>query len=195
MAKNMSALEEEFKTVDLVLGSVSETRGVDAFCLAWVKFERQLRKLTANILYQSSEFPESDTVAKEALREALSGKKTSNYERFLSAIRRLTNQDAKSMLAERSEYLWHSMKVGHERRNKILHGLQTGQSLDRDQLVKQVMDIKEVCQLVAAQANERFGYDGLTRDSLQKNQRPDITIVVDEATLDGGWKSFVAHRL
>ena len=42
----------EFKTVDLVMQSLAKTRGVDAFALALIKAERQIRKLFTHLIYQ-----------------------------------------------------------------------------------------------------------------------------------------------
>lgn len=42
----------EFDTVGLIVNSTSETRGVDAFALATIKAERQLRKLFTHLVFQ-----------------------------------------------------------------------------------------------------------------------------------------------
>lgn len=195
----MPALEAEFVTVSLVLNSDAQTCGVDAFCLAWIKFERQLRKLTANTIYQASVFDDSDCKAKDELPAVLLDKKTSNYGSFLSAIRILSGEDlrllTKDQAENRHQYLWHSIDVAHRRRNKILHGLQTGESLSRDALKVQVNEIKEVCQLISIAGQQYLGYDGVSRDSLRKNGRPKITDAVDKAMAEGGWKTFLARRL
>ena len=42
----------EFATVDLIVSSDAETRGVDAFALALIKAERQIRRLVTHLVYQ-----------------------------------------------------------------------------------------------------------------------------------------------
>jgi hypothetical protein len=49
------------------LRSEHETRGVDAFCLSWIKYERQLRRIVAFLLYQSEQLTSADVAA---LRDA-----------------------------------------------------------------------------------------------------------------------------
>jgi hypothetical protein len=44
--------EAEFATVDLIIRSNAETRGVDAFALALLKAERQIRRLFIHLVYQ-----------------------------------------------------------------------------------------------------------------------------------------------
>ncbi len=45
-------IADEFKTVDLVLESDAETRGVDAFALSLIKAEKQARRLVTYLVYQ-----------------------------------------------------------------------------------------------------------------------------------------------
>lgn len=187
----MSSFEKEFMTVDVVLASEAETRGVDAFCLAWIKFERQLRKLTANLLYQASVFDERDEQAKERLRAALLKKSRLSYENFLGGIHRLTGHSAKAMLADRYAYLKAAMARAHAFRNKIFHGLQTGESLNRAALLKLHADVREYCEILAKEGLHRFGYDGFDRDSLRKTNRPEIAHAVNLALKNGNWEGFV----
>ena len=62
------SFEHEFRTVDLIVGSTCETRGVDAFTLSLIKAERQMRKLVTYLVYQFPCFSESDI---PGLRDAL----------------------------------------------------------------------------------------------------------------------------
>jgi hypothetical protein len=58
----------EFETVDIVIKSGAETSGVDAFALALIKAERQIRKLVTHLVYQFPCFGPSDV---PSLRQAL----------------------------------------------------------------------------------------------------------------------------
>jgi hypothetical protein len=51
--------EAEFATVDLIIRSNAETRGVDAFALALLKAERQIRRLFIHLVYQFPCFGEN----------------------------------------------------------------------------------------------------------------------------------------
>jgi len=70
----------EFATVNLILGSECQTRAVDGFCLAWIKLERQLRKLTAYLLYQASQITVRDA---GKLREAFYAHGSLDYTSFI----------------------------------------------------------------------------------------------------------------
>lgn len=58
---------EEFTTVDLILGSDAETRGVDAFALSLIKAERQARRLFTHLVFQYPAFSSSDVPALRAV--------------------------------------------------------------------------------------------------------------------------------
>ena len=59
---------QEFETVDLILNSSAETRGVDAFALSLIKAESQLRRLVTHLVYQFPCFGPADI---DGLRETL----------------------------------------------------------------------------------------------------------------------------
>lgn len=46
------SVANEFRTVDIVLASDAETRGVDAFALSLIKAEKQARRLVTYLVYQ-----------------------------------------------------------------------------------------------------------------------------------------------
>ena len=163
-----SAVDEEFETVDLILRSAARTKNVDAFCLTWIKFERQLRKLTAHILYQATAFPESDRASKEALRAALLAKNNLKHDHFLGGIRRLTGLTMKDVLGDGYREMRRNLDQAYDFRNKIIHGQQTGQNLDEVRLAHIQERLRGWCTALAAEAIKRFGYDGFARNSLKK---------------------------
>lgn len=186
-----SAIEQEFETVDLILKSGARTKNVDAFCLTWIKFERQLRKLTGNILYQATAFPASDRMAKEAMRAALLAKSNIKHDHFIGGIRKLTGHTMKDIIGDKHKELRKAVNQAYVFRNKIIHGQQTGQNLDGSLLASSQSDLREWCEILAKEGMARFGYDGFGRDSLRKTKRADITASVDKAIQDDGWEAFV----
>src|ERR1051326_5074316 len=62
------SFEAEFSTVDVLLASNAETRGVDAFALTLIKAERQLRRVFTFLIYQQPAFRHEHV---PALRHAL----------------------------------------------------------------------------------------------------------------------------
>lgn len=186
-----SALDREFETVDLILKSGAPTKTVDAFCLTWIKFERQLRKLTAHLLYQATVFPESDEAAKAALRAALLARSNLKHDHFLGGIYRLTGLTMRQVLGEGYRDMRRDLNQAYEFRNKIIHGQQTGQNLDAAQLAHVQQRLRAWCVSLATEANRRFGYDGFARNSLRKSHRDDVTTSVDAAIVANGWQQFV----
>ncbi|ANK98789.1 MULTISPECIES: hypothetical protein [Rhizobium] len=180
--------ESEFKSVDLLLESECESRGVDGFCLAWIKFERQLRKLTANLIYQASDIKAADA---GKIREAFYGHGSLDYNSFIGAIHHLSGVSVGDLIGDRYRILKKEIGVCYRNRQKIFHGQQTGQSLDREALLTRIASIREWCQLLAAGAADRYGYDGFTGNtSLFKTDRPDIVEAVDKAVRRRGWLAY-----
>lgn len=187
----LSAIDQEFETVDLILKSDSETMSVDAFCLTWIKFERQLRKLTANILFQASAFAEPDQETKKALRDALLAKNNIKHDHFIGGIRKLTSLSMKDLIGERYKELRKSIDKAYVFRGKIFHGQQTGFNLNRTELIATQGNVREWCSILAKESSARFGYDGFGRNSLRKTYRDELIASVDSAVLDQGWRNFV----
>ncbi len=180
--------EVEFEAVDLLLQSDCESRGVDGFCLSWIKLERQLRKLTANLIYQAS-----DVTARDAgkLRVALYGHGTLDYNSFMGAVHHLSGVSVRDLIGDRYQPLKKEIGVCYQNRQKIFHGQQTGQSLDREALLVRIATIREWCQLLSVGAAGRFGYDGFAGPtSLFKTNRPDIVAAVDKGVRRRGWLAY-----
>jgi hypothetical protein len=185
--------DAEFATVDLVRNSTAETRGVDAFCLAWIKYERQARKLCSFLLFQASTIQAGDA---PQLRAALHAKTDTTHAKFRSAIQSLGGIKLKDEFGARYHVLEHNLDQAFRARNKIFHGQQTGQGLKRERLVELVDYIKEWCKLLADAAMQKFGYDGFAgANSMVKGHNSELTATVDKALANAGWEQFVQTRL
>lgn len=180
----------EFVTVDLLLNSDAETRGVDAFVISWVKFERRLRRINGNLIFQHSALRDKSSEDEEAVRRALLAKKTANHDKFIAGIHKLSEVSVNDLIGPRYRMLKRDVDRAHKYRQKIFHGQQTGNSLTREQLINNVGSIREWCYLLAAGSMTKLGYDGFSKKSLQKNGRPEITQVVDQAVA-AGWEKFI----
>ena len=186
--KNTASLE--FSTVDLLLKSYAETRAVDAFTISWVKLEKQLRRLTSNLIFQHSAFEDGVGEHKAAVREAILKKTTANHNKFIGAIYHLSNCSVKDLMGNQYKALKRDTDTAYQYRKKILHGQQTGHSLTRIELERCISSMRAWCELLADRADEHIGYDGFSRNSLRKNGREKITAEVDKA-LAGGWEAFI----
>lgn len=185
-----NAVDNEFSTVNILLNSDAETRGVDAFVISWVKLERQLRRINGNLIFQHSALKEESSEDREAVRRALLAKRTADHNKFIAGIRKLSGFTVCDLVGSPYRKLKRDVDRAYKFRQKIFHGQQTGNSLTREQLISNVDSIKEWCVLLAAGSNYRLGYDGFSKNSLHKNRRPEITQAVDNGVATD-WEKFI----
>ncbi|WP_041523138.1 hypothetical protein [Gilvimarinus agarilyticus] len=159
----------EFKTVDLIIASEAETRGVDAFALSLIKAERQLRKCFTHLVYQFICFGPADV---GALRNTLASNKRVYFEGIEKGFNALYPVTIEALVGANYDRLRERLNQAISHRNKIFHGQLTDHFLSREELVEFVSDIRAWCETLASQANESFGYDGLSRNSFQKSALP-----------------------
>lgn len=158
-------IDNEFATVDLILASDAETRAVDAFALALIKAERQMRKLFTYMIFQSDAF-DSDDVA--SLRGALTARRV-YFSDFVAAWNRLYARPLKEIVGSDFDRLEDALVKAIEYRNKIFHGQLTKKYLSREELIECVAQIREWCRIVAEGAQLEIGYDGFNRNSFRKS--------------------------
>jgi hypothetical protein len=166
----MSA-DEEFATVDLLISSQAETRGVDAFALSLIKAERQVRKLVTHLVYQFPAFGPSDV---RALRSALGASHRVYFDGFLAGFDALYPQTIQSLIGADYQHLKLRLDEAVDHRNKIFHGQLTARLLSRQDLLDLVADIRSWCTSLAQSASAEFGYDGFARNSFQKSAIPNL---------------------
>ncbi len=167
-----SGIYEEFKTVDLLVDSSCSTSTVDAFIIAWVKSERQVRKIFSYLVYQSPIFPE---ISGSEITNLLAKQNNIYSDDFIKGFNSLYKKKYEEIIGERYKSLYENHKNQNKIRNKIIHGQLTGNNLKREQLKEEIMTIKEWCSLVAEKMNAEIGYDGFIRNSLQKSSN-DLTL-------------------
>lgn len=160
------SLNHEFGTIDLILTSTAETRGVDAFALAVIKHERQLRKLFTYSVFQFPCFSRAD---EPQMRAALVNNRRVYGGGFILGLDELWPRPVSQVIGPRYDALMASL-AGQvlAARNKIFHGQVTDMRLDRPALLSMVADIREWCTLLADGAQKEIGYDGFARDSYRK---------------------------
>lgn len=161
----------EFKTVDLIIESETETLGVDAFALALIKAERQVRRLLTHLIFQFPCFEERDI---PTLREALGASRRVYFDGFEKGINALSPTLTSEMIGAEYPLLNIQLKEAIDHRNKIFHGQLTSRGLSRDDLLSYVENIRSWCQSLAKGGLSEFGYDGFARDSFRKSDRANI---------------------
>lgn len=163
--------EEEFLTVELLLGSGAETRAVDAFSLSMIKAERQIRKLFTHLIFQFPCFAGKDI---PALRKTLASNRKVYFEGFIKGFNTLYQTPIESIIGKGYSQLHKCLDEAIEYRNKIFHGQLTNKYLSRTDLEKIVQDIRTWCARLAEGASKELGYDGFARNSYQKSNIPEI---------------------
>lgn len=156
----------EFDTVDLILKSTAETRGVDAFALALIKTEKQLRKLFTYLIFQFPCFSYADI---PSLRSTLATNNKVYFDGFEQGINRLIPYPTNELIGNDYQHLRSRLSQAIDYRNKIFHGQLTTDELERDELITLVNDLRKWCEMLANSALARVGYDGFKRNSFQKS--------------------------
>jgi len=158
--------EAEFETVDLIVRSNAETRGVDAFALALIKAERQMRRLVTHLVYQ---FPAFGVKEIPQLRDTLWDNRRVYFEGFERGFDALYPRSIKELVGVEYDRLRPRLNEAIDHRNKLFHGQLTSKWLTRDDLLEFVADIRSWCGALGDGAKAEIGYDGFARDSFQKS--------------------------
>lgn len=153
------SLAEEFLTVDLILNSTAETRGVDAFALALIKAEKQMRRLVTHLVYQSPAFGRSD---RRVLRKTLESNSKVYFNGLECGFDALYPRTVRDLIGPEYEALCARLDKARTYRNKIFHGQLTADGLTRSQLSGFVSDIRRWSERLAKSCRYEFGYEGFS---------------------------------
>jgi hypothetical protein len=162
---------DEFVTVDLIIDSTAETRGVDAFALSLIKAERQLRKLFTHLVYQCPPFLNGDIAD---LREALTDNKDVYFNGFIRGFDALYRRSLRDLIGAEYDHLRARFDEATKIRDKIFHGQLTPRYLSTEDLLGYVDDIRRWCKTLSEAALVEFAYDGFAHDSFRKSSVPDL---------------------
>ena len=162
------SLAREFQTIDILLGSDAETRGVDAFALSLIKAERQARRLLTYLVYQH---PWCDRSTVPALKSALESSGKVYFEGLLAGWNAFYPRSVEQLIGSHYERLRGRLREAAKHRNKIFHGQLTVQGLKRHELLAFVDDIREWCSALARAAEAEVAYAGCA-NSFRKASDP-----------------------
>lgn len=165
--------DAEFATVDLIVHSPSERRGVDAFALAVLKAERQIRRLVTYLVFQFPCFSSADI---HPLREALSRNTSVHFEGFERGFDTLYPRTVSELIGAQYARLRGRLNEAMDYRNKIFHGQLTSKYLSTQDLLEIVDDIRAWCDALARGAYTEFDYDGFSGDSFLKSTISDLSV-------------------
>lgn len=155
-------LEAEFATIRLIADSTAVTRGVDSLLLAWIKYEKQSRKLFTYLIYQNSAVHASDI---PDIVEALVKNRKLYPETFLAQVEALSGTPLSKIIGAHFGALEVEIARIKKYRNKLAHGQSSGLSLTTTQLLADVDHLATWMSALGKGAQSIIGYDGIGRDS------------------------------
>jgi hypothetical protein len=155
----------EMATVDALLASGATTRRTDALILAWVKMEKQLRRLFSYLVFQNPAFTKHD---EEALVNVFVDHRGLYFHTFIKCLNDLGTVTVETLVGP--QYTHYQEQIARIRvyRNKIMHGQITGQNLQSPQLEKDIQLLRDWIAALAVGAEEALGYDGIARNTFIK---------------------------
>src|SRR5258708_39687765 len=153
---NRMNFKEEFRTVDLILGSGARTRGVDAFVLSLIKLGTQMRRFVTHLVYQFPAFGPKD---KLDLRGALERNSKVYFDGLERGFDALYPKSIEALILPDYDRLKKGITKAIGYRNKIFHGQLTADQLGRSELISIAKDLEAWCQKLGAKGVEEFGYD------------------------------------
>ena len=154
--------KSEFATVEAVWDSKGTTRRVDALLLCWVKYEKQLRRLFSFLVFQHPKINEKTI---EAIVNVMVKNRNLYPETFERGIKALGVSSVPNLIGPDHGQLELELKRIRNYRNKLMHGQITGQNITSNQIEKDVVMLIKWMSLLGSGANEKFGYDGIKRNT------------------------------
>lgn len=158
---------DEFAVVDWLVQSDLETSGVDAFALALIKAERQIRRIFTYVVFQNEAFGRNDVAG---LRDILGKNRRCYFEGFERGINATLQTPIEALVGGEYQQLRPLLDEAIEARNKIFHGQLTDRRLSQVDLLGYVAAVRRWCELLATGAAREIGYDGFERNSFRKGR-------------------------
>ena len=159
---------EEFNIVEYLICSNYKTRGVDAFSLALIKSERQIRKIFTFLVYQSSFFNKKNS---NEIIKIISQNDFLYSRHFIVGINLLLEKNIEILYGDNYKDDLKTFTEINKIRNKIFHGQITGKSLSSLNMIKMTKHIQLWCINFSLCFQNEIGYDGFYRNSLQKSTK------------------------
>ena len=156
----------EFRTVEILVNSPYTTGRTDAFVIAWVKSERQVRRIFSYLIYQYPIFEKKDV---PSIIQTIASNNNLYFNDFIDKFNRLYPKTYKDIIGSSYDLLKADLDGINSFRNKIFHGQPTGHSLTARQLCNEIEKIQRWCFEVAKKMQIEIGYDGFTRNSFRKS--------------------------
>jgi hypothetical protein len=186
-------LKEEFATLEAIGHSSARTRGVDAFVLVWVKYEKQLRRLFCFLVFQQLE---GSTDSKDEAISAIVANRNLDDRKFIKGINCL-GPPLPEMLGDEYNRFQGEIERIRNHRNKIIHGQITGKNLTARQIERDVELLIKWVEILAKAADRHLGYDGLKKNTYRVARRvPRVAVapLFRDATAFKRWLQDLVER-
>jgi len=148
--------------VEAIWASNGTTRRIDALLLCWVKYEKQLRRLFCFLVFQHPAITENTA---EDVVAALAANNKLYPETFEKGIEALKVSKVSDLIGHEYDELKGEMKRIKSYRNKLMHGQITGKKITSREIERDVHLLVRWISALAAGAQQKFGYDGITRNT------------------------------
>lgn len=183
--------DQDFATVDMILASSLETRGVDAFVLSLIKAEKQMRRLFTFLVFQN---PSYNCEHYSELRKTLAANRQIYFKGFIDGVNCILPRPLKKIYGDQYENdLKHLNKYAKDR-NKIFHGQITEDGLDREDLLIRVRTIKKWCKNMADTLTIEIGYDGFSKSFVKSELELELKNLERFDTIEK-YKAFIKKEL
>ena len=182
---------EDFATVDLILKSSLETRGVDAFTLSLIKSEKQIRRIFTFLIFQHNSYSIKDN---KVLRQTLANNRNIYFNGFINGINLILPKTLKEIYGQDYDNDFRNLNEFTKDRNKIFHGQITAKGLSRKDLIIRINHIQKWCETLGNNVKYEIGYDGFS-DSFNKSPL-DLTLNnLDKFDTIDNYKLFLKKEL
>lgn len=166
-------LAEDFQTIEVVYHSSGSTRRVDALLLAWIKYEKQLRKLFCFFVYQHPNVTRANITE---IMDAMATNRDLNPTTLEACILALGVTPVPMLVGNRHASLKKEIDRIKKYRNKLMHGQISGQSIRSAQLERDLIWIIDWMRSLADGADQAFGYDGLRRNTFFHAKQQSVVV-------------------
>ena len=182
---------QDFATVDLIINSTFETRGVDAFALSLIKAEKQMRRVFTFLVFQN---PAYNNGHYPDLRRTLAKNNRMYLDSFIKGVDMILSRPLSEIYGDQYVNDFADLNEFIKDRNKIFHGQITANGLSREDLIERVNHIKNWCKNIADKLKIEIGYDGFG-DSFCKTELKLTLKNMDKFDTISKYKNFLKDEL
>ena len=147
---------------------------MDALALAWIKMEKQFRRLFCYLVFQSPDI--SDTNLDEYVAVLVANRNLYS-DSFIRGFDALCPTSLRKLVGDGYDDYLREIERIKRYRNKLLHGQITGVKIKSPQLEKDIKLLRQWVCVVAESCSAAVGYDGFDRNTFRKAKSAERFVV------------------